>query len=91
MRSIACGARSERPRKGAKMQLLTTRLWSENRAAARLCDELREISAEIEAADAVFNEVTDPDLLEALIYERSALLSRYKYLQKELRKLKNNP
>lgn len=56
-------------------------------AAERLSESLRELSAEIEAADAVFNEVTDSDLLESLIYERSALLSRYKYLQKELRRL----
>ena len=50
-------------------------------------EELREISEALETADAGFNEVSDDDLLEAIIYERSALRARYSYLLKELRRM----
>ena len=52
----------------------------------RICGELREIADAIEIADAGFNEVSDGDLLEAMIFERSALRARYSYLLKELRR-----
>ncbi len=57
------------------------------RAAESVSRELREVSKAIEAADADFNEVSDCDLIEAAIFERSALRARYGYLLKELRRL----
>ena len=53
-------------------------------------EALRQVSAAIEAVEADFNEVCDDDLLEAMIYERSALRARYSYLLKELKKLDGN-
>ncbi len=50
-------------------------------------EELRRISEELEASDARFNEVSDSDLVEAMIFERSALSARYSYLLKELKRL----
>ena len=50
-------------------------------------EELRHISEELEASDARFNEVSDSDLVEAMIFERSALNARYSYLLKELKRL----
>ena len=58
-----------------------------NSARESISQELREISEAIETADAGFNEISDSDLLEAVIYERSALRARYSYLLKELRRL----
>lgn len=62
-------------------------LRSRGNAAESLGDELRELSEAINASEAAFNEVTDADLVEALIYERSALMSRYRCLMKQMRKL----
>ena len=50
-------------------------------------EELRRITAALEASDAGFNEVSDEDLIEAMIYERSALRARYSYLIKELKRI----
>ena len=50
-------------------------------------EELRRISEELEASDARFNEVSDSDLVETMIFERSALSARYSYLLKELKRL----
>ena len=55
-----------------------------------IAEELREMKDAIDVADAGFNEVSDDDLIEAMIFERSALKARYSYLLKELRKLENN-
>lgn len=52
-----------------------------------ITEELRVIKEAIDTADAGFNEVSDDDLIEAIIYERSALRARYSYLIKELKKL----
>ncbi len=57
------------------------------RRAAEIEEELRKISALIEAAERDFNEVSDSDLIEAAIYDRSALLARYSYLLRLLRRL----
>ena len=50
-------------------------------------EELRGITAALEASDAGFNEVSDEDLIEAMIYERSSLRARYSYLIKELKRI----
>lgn len=50
-------------------------------------EELRRITAALEASDAGFNEVSDEDLIEAMIYERSSLRARYSYLIKELKRI----
>lgn len=57
--------------------------------ARGIAEELRVIQEAMDTADAAFNEVDDPDLIESLIYERSALNARYSYLIKERRKLEN--
>ena len=54
-----------------------------------LSEEIRIVTEALENSDAGFNEVSDEDLVEAIIYERSALRARYSYLIKELRRLKN--
>lgn len=54
-----------------------------------ISEEIREISEALEVADAGFNEVSDDDLLEAIIYERSALRARYSFLIKELRRIES--
>ena len=54
-----------------------------------LSEEIRIVTEALENSDAGFNEVSDEDLVEAVIYERSALRARYSYLIKELRRLKN--
>ena len=54
-------------------------------------ERIKEISEEIrEISDAGFNEVNDADLLEAIIYERSALRARYSFLLKELRRIQES-
>lgn len=62
---------------------------AEENMIQRISEELREISDAIDIADAGFNEVSDDDLIEAMIFERSALRARYSYLLKELRKLES--
>lgn len=53
----------------------------------RLGDELEEIADSISDAEASFNEVVDPALTEALIYDRAALEARRSYLLRELKEL----
>lgn len=53
----------------------------------RLGDELDEIADCISDAEASFNEVDDPALTEALIYDRAALEARRSYLLRELKEL----
>ena len=50
-------------------------------------EEIRGITEALEVSDACFNEVSDEDLVEAMIFERSALRARYSYLLKELKRL----
>jgi len=49
--------------------------------------QLRDIRAEIDSAYVVFNSTADPGLLEAAIFEISALQSRYSCLLKSLKSL----
>ncbi|MCC8195787.1 MAG: YaaL family protein [Ruminococcus sp.] len=49
--------------------------------------DIKEISDAIEVAESCFNETTDSDLMDALIYDRAALESRYNYLIRELKTL----
>ncbi|MCD7847789.1 MAG: DUF2508 family protein [Oscillospiraceae bacterium] len=49
--------------------------------------DIKEISLAMKTAESCFNEVSDGDLLDALIYDRAALESRYNYLIRELKAL----
>ncbi|MCD8106417.1 MAG: DUF2508 family protein [Oscillospiraceae bacterium] len=49
--------------------------------------DIREISLAMKTAESCFNETTDEDLLDALIYDRAALEARYNYLIRELKAL----
>ncbi len=49
--------------------------------------DIREISLAMRVAESCFNETTDEDLLDALIYDRAALEARYNYLIRELKTL----
>lgn len=69
--------------------LLTKKRRADETKIQTLTEELREIKTAIDTADAGFNEVSDDDLIEAVIFERSALRARYSYLLKELRKLES--
>lgn len=69
--------------------LLTKKRRADETKIQILTEELREIKTAIDTADAGFNEVSDDDLIEAVIFERSALRARYSYLLKELRKLES--
>lgn len=40
----------------------------------------RELTRELEGVDRCFNLVTDPDMIDAYIYERAALMARLRYL-----------
>lgn len=53
----------------------------------KISEEIRDVTEALAASDAKFNEVSDEDLVEAIIYERSALRARYSYLIKVLRRL----
>ncbi len=49
--------------------------------------DIKEISDAIKVAESCFNEVSDDDLLDAIIYDRAALEARYNYLIRELKAL----
>ncbi len=50
-------------------------------------EELKTVTDAMAASDSCFDEVLDPSLTDALIYERAALESRYSFLMGELRRL----
>ncbi len=52
--------------------------------------DLKEISLAMKTAESCFNETTDSDLMDALIYDRAALESRYNYLIRELKTLEES-
>lgn len=49
--------------------------------------EMHNIRTELQHAYCVFDSVTDPDILDACIFEISALKSRYNYAVNSIRKL----
>lgn len=49
--------------------------------------DMSEVARAIEVADLAFNEVSDPNLTSALIFDRASLEERYNYLLKELKNL----
>lgn len=53
----------------------------------KITEDLQKIAELIELSEAGFNEISDDDLLDAAIYERSALMARHSYLIKELKRL----
>ena len=52
--------------------------------------EMRRIRSELQCAYSVFNSVTDPDIMDACIFEISALKSRYNYAVNNVRQLDIN-
>ena len=72
------------------MTVTKKRSRAEKNKILRISEELRELKDAIDIAEASFNEVSDDDLIEDVIFERSALRARYSYLLKELRKLDND-
>ena len=52
--------------------------------------EMRSIRSELQCAYSVFNSVTDPDIMDACIFEISALQSRYNYAVNNVRQLEIN-
>ena len=60
-------------------------LKRKNPAKEQLRTELSRISELLEITDINFNEAEDSLLIEAAIYDRSALLARHAYLTKKLR------
>ncbi len=60
-------------------------LKRKNQAEEQLRTELSRISELLEITDINFNEAEDSLLIEAAIYDRSALLARHAYLTKKLR------
>lgn len=49
--------------------------------------DIKELDDAMKTAESCFNEVSDGNLLDALIYERAALEARYNYLIRELKAL----
>lgn len=52
--------------------------------------EMNRIRSELQCAYSVFNSVTDPDIMDACIFEISALKSRYNYAVNNVRQLDIN-
>lgn len=53
----------------------------------QLIDELEAVKQSLDAVSERFEYQSDPDLVEACIYEMQALSARYRYLAKEARRL----
>lgn len=53
----------------------------------KITEDLEKIAELIELSEQGFNEISDDDLIDAAIYERSALMARYSFLIKELKRL----
>lgn len=49
--------------------------------------EMQNIRSELQCAYSIFDSVTDPDIMDACIFEISALKSRYNYAVSNIRKL----
>lgn len=51
-----------------------------------LQEKITEIRIKMEIADNLFSNLSNPDLIDACVYEKKSLLSRYNYLLKLARK-----
>lgn len=60
------------------------------REYSKRVSEMRRIRSELQCAYSVFNTVTDPDIMDACIFEISALQSRYNYAVNNVRQLEIN-
>lgn len=56
-----------------------------------LYEDMQRTREDMEAAYANFDYATDPDLIDAYIYEVNAILKRYKYLKEQAEKLDSPP
>lgn len=55
-------------------------------AIKRIENDIKAVSEAMKTAESCFNEVEDPNLTDAVIYDRAALEARYNYLLKELKR-----
>jgi len=58
----------------------------EDRSDRLLIEEIESVSRSIDIASSRFNNQSDPDLVEASIYEMKALAARYRYLTRQAKK-----
>lgn len=65
---------------------LASPVKEENNAGKQLLAEIETVTRSIETVSARFNDLSDPDLVEACIYEMQALAARYRYLTREARR-----
>lgn len=67
------------------MDLIRQKLLREEEAPHPIIETIREVCACIDAAQSRFEQETDPDLIEAAIYELQSLRAKYRYLLRTAR------
>ena len=67
------------------LNFVTTRK-QEDKGDKQLITEIESVKQSIEMAASRFDFQSDPDLVEACIYEMQALAARYRYLRREARR-----
>ena len=67
------------------MELMKRRLLRDENPPHPLIKTIREVCAQMDATQLQFAEESDPDLIEASIYEMQALRARYRYLLRTAR------
>ncbi|MCR4426616.1 MAG: DUF2508 family protein [Firmicutes bacterium] len=72
----------------ARQRLSLTRQTGESAEETRLRNEIRAVCADMERADRVFNDATDPDIIDAAIYTMRACERRLGYLVKQAKRLR---
>jgi hypothetical protein len=66
---------------------LTSSSKEEDQSSKQLIAEIEMVIQSIDTVSARFDFESDPDLVEACIYEMQALAARYRYLTREARRL----
>jgi hypothetical protein len=62
------------------LSIILTRYNNENKVSIKILNEIQESIMEMEAAEAMFNNVNDSKLIEAAIYRQEAAKKRFDYL-----------
>ena len=62
------------------LSIILTRYNNENKVSIKILNEIQESIMEMEAAEAIFNNVNDSKLIEAAIYRQEAAKKRFDYL-----------
>ena len=62
------------------LSIILTRYNNENKVSLKILNEIQESIMEMEAAEAMFNNVNDSKLIEAAIYRQEAAKKRFDYL-----------